>query len=590
MAGSSSFAFLLLCSVFIFPNSVQTQPTNFIFNGFNGSESKLTRKGSTIVRPSGALKLTNSSKNIIGHAFFSEPIQIQNKSSFSFSTSFVFAILTPKSGRGGHGLAFTLSPSKEFPGAEPGHYMGIFNETNDGLNSNHIVAVEFDTVNGFNRDSDEEGNHVGININSMESNVTEPAAYHNQTKEDMKLESGDPIHAWVEYDGKLLNVTIAPLKSEKKPSKPLISFAVDLAPIVDETMYVGFSAATGEKSSSHFILGWSFSTNGPAAELNVSQLPVAPPQGNDGSSSYDPQVIGLIVALSFVTVLLLGILVYFICYRRKKGKSEDLEDWELDCPHRFRYKDLHVATKGFKESEIIGVGGFGAVYKGVLPTTGTEVAVKKINRNSIQGLREFAAEIESLGRLRHKNLVNLQGWSPELNISMLPPAPGGDSSSSKSMKPPIIALISALAAVTALLLVSLISQTLYRRLREYENLEVWELDCPHRFKYNDLYKATKGFKDSELIGVGGFGKVYKGVLPGTGAEVAVKRIARNSVQGMREFAAEIESLGRLRHKNLINLQGWCKRKNDLLLVYDYIPNGSLDTLLFKRRNNLIIWT
>ncbi|BAT73607.1 hypothetical protein VIGAN_01111000, partial [Vigna angularis var. angularis] len=45
---------------------------------------------------------------------------------------------------------------------------------------------------------------------------------------------------------------------------------------------------------------------------------------------------------------------------------------------------------------------------------------------------------------------------------------------------------------------------------------------------------------------------------------------------------EIESLGRLRHKNLVNLQGWCKHKNDLLLVYDYIPNGSLDSLLFSR--------
>lgn len=57
---------------------------------------------------------------------------------------------------------------------------------------------------------------------------------------------------------------------------------------------------------------------------------------------------------------------------------------------------------------------------------------------------------------------------------------------------------------------------------------------------------------------------------------------------MREFAAEIESLGRLRHKNLVNLQGWCKRKNDLLIVYDYIPNGSLDALIFKPKNNFVL--
>lgn len=57
---------------------------------------------------------------------------------------------------------------------------------------------------------------------------------------------------------------------------------------------------------------------------------------------------------------------------------------------------------------------------------------------------------------------------------------------------------------------------------------------------------------------------------------------------MREFVAEIESLGRLRHKHLVNLQGWCKQKNDLLLVYDYIPNGSLDTPLFNRKDNFVL--
>ncbi|KAG5550647.1 hypothetical protein RHGRI_015558 [Rhododendron griersonianum] len=109
----------------------------------------------------------------------------------------------------------------------------------------------------------------------------------------------------------------------------------------------------------------------------------------------------------------------------------------------------------------------------------------------------------------------------------------------------------------------------YRRRLNFKSLEEWELDCPHRFKYKDLHVATKGFKESELLGTGGFGAVYKGALPTTGEEIAVKKImSNNSVQGMREFAAEIECLGRLRHKNLVNLQGWCKRKNDLLLDDD----------------------
>ena len=377
MAGSYSLLFLLFCFG-LFPVFAQPQPT-FIFNGFNGSESKLTLERASIIRPSGALKLTNKLHYTIGHAFYLESIQMLDKKSSpspnasSFSTTFVFAIVPPNSGRGGHGLAFTLSPSKQFPGAAVEHYMGIFNSATDGLPSNHIFAVEFDTVNGFNDDSDSEGNHVGVNLNSMHSNVSEPASYYVNTdrKEEINLESGDPIQAWIEYDGNFVNVTISPLNLEK-PSKPLISRRIDLTPFVEETMYVGFSASTGKKSSSHFILGWSFSTNGTAPQLNISQLPVPPPKEKDGSS-FDPQVIGLIVALSTVTVLLLGILIYFTLYKRK-AKSEDLEDWELDCPHRFQYKDLYAATRGFKQSEIIGVGGFGAVYKGVLPTTGTEVA------------------------------------------------------------------------------------------------------------------------------------------------------------------------------------------------------------------------
>ncbi|XVE76607.1 hypothetical protein DITRI_Ditri12bG0186600 [Diplodiscus trichospermus] len=424
MAGSLSLAFLLFCYGF-FPVFAQPLPTSFIFNGFSGSESKLTRDGASTIWASGALKLTNKSHYTVGHAFYSEQIQMLDKkpspspNASSFSTTFVFAILPPSSGQGGHGFAFTLSPSKQFPGAAAEHYMGIFNSTTDGLPSNHIFAVEFDTVNGYNDDSDSEGNHVGVNLNSMHSVESDPACYYvdnTDQKEEMKLESGDPIQAWIEYDGKFVNVTISPWNLGK-PSKPLISRHIDLTPIVEETMYVGFSASTGKKSSSHFILGWSFSTNGTASQLNISQLPAPPPKEKDGPH-FDPQVIGLIAALSTVTVLLLGILIYFTLYRRK-AESEDLEDWELDCPHRFRYKDLYAATRGFEQSEIIGVGGFGAVYKGVLPTTGTEVAIKKITRNSVQGLREFAAEIESLGRLRHKNLVNLQGWCKQKNDLLL---------------------------------------------------------------------------------------------------------------------------------------------------------------------------
>ncbi|KAK4253341.1 hypothetical protein QN277_010662 [Acacia crassicarpa] len=345
---------------------------------------------------------------------------------FSFSTSFVFSIVSSTSEPGGFGLAFAIAPKAHFPEAEAEHYPGLFNGSNEGSTSNHLYAVEFDTVNGFDKgESDTQGNDVGVNLNGMTSIVKESAAYIVEQgpdapkKENISLEQVGAVQAWIDFDGdeQIVNVTIAPIP-EPKPSKPLIfNHPINLAGNLTEIVYVGFSASTGRnKASSHYILGWSFAVNAPAPLLDISKLPVPPPKVKDPSSF--PWANFAIGVLSALILILLFSFCSVTMYKRYTN-FEALEDWELDCPHRFRYRDLHIATKGFKESELIGVGGFGAVYKGVLPSTGTEVAVKRIVRSSVQGMREFAAEIESLGRLRHKNLVNLQGWCKQKNNLLL---------------------------------------------------------------------------------------------------------------------------------------------------------------------------
>ncbi|KAL5806848.1 hypothetical protein ACOSQ3_029740 [Xanthoceras sorbifolium] len=429
----SKMGISLPCFLFFFfflPVFTQSKNTSFIFEGFDEGAEILT-EGAVIMKPGGILRLTDRSNNITGHAFYAQPVQMFDKNSSSspsassFSTSFVFEIIRSRSVSGGHGLAFVLAPSAKFPGAEPGHYLGIFSSKNDGNASNHIFFVEFDTVNGFNENANAQGNHVAIGINGMVSLVSEPASYYvNNTnhKEEVLLESSQPVQAWIEYDGvkKIVNVTISPGGMEK-PVKPLISLRTDLTDVVKETMFVGFSASTGEDSSSHYILGWSFSLNGLVAPpLNFSNLPRPPKEKH--SMADDPKTVALISALCIVTALLLAIVGYFLLFRRRgncRNSESTLEDWEINSPHRWRYKDLYAATKGFKESEVIGIGGFGAVYIGVLPTERREVAVKKITRNSLQGMREFAAEIETLGRLRHKNLVNLLGWCKQNNDLLL---------------------------------------------------------------------------------------------------------------------------------------------------------------------------
>ncbi|KAL8036770.1 hypothetical protein ABFX02_12G180300 [Erythranthe guttata] len=397
----------------------------FVYNGFN--ESNMVEAGATVIKPSGALRLTNNSFNVTGHAFHPTPIPILSiNSTTSFSTYFVFQIVPSTSNRGGYGLAFTLSPSTSFPGASPGHYLGVFNESNRYSPSKHIFMVEFDTVNGYNDTSDTDANHVGININGMNSTFQKPASYSvdgtGAKNEDFPLENYGPVQAWIDYDAftKLVNVTVSPIRVVPKPLRPLITEVIDLSDVLLDTMYAGFSAATGQVSSYHYILGWSFRLNGTADPLDLSQLPVIPDEILMPSSSIDVQLKKALIATFSVILFVLLVSLLFTVFYRKVMKLEVMEDWELDCPHRFRYRDLHKATKGFNETEKIGSGGFGAVYKGVLPSTGAEVAVKKImSNNPLQGMREFAAEIESLGRLRHKNLVNLQGWCKHNNDLIL---------------------------------------------------------------------------------------------------------------------------------------------------------------------------
>lgn len=102
-----------------------------------------------------------------------------------------------------------------------------------------------------------------------------------------------------------------------------------------------------------------------ADPLNLDGLPVMPIEKSPRNNVKARKVL---IATFYVLLLFLLMALGSIFLYRRMTKFEHLEDWELDCPRRFRYWDLYKATNGFKESEIIGIGGFGTVYRGVIPT------------------------------------------------------------------------------------------------------------------------------------------------------------------------------------------------------------------------------
>lgn len=108
------------------------------------------------------------------------------------------------------------------------------------------------------------------------------------------------------------------------------------------------------------------------------------------------------------------------------------------------------------------------------------------------------------------------------------------------------------------------------------------------FDLQTLQLATNFFSELNQLGRGGFGPVFKGLLP-NGEEVAIKKLSLESRQGIREFTNEVRLLLRIQHKNLVTLLGCCAEGPEKMLVYEYLPNKSLDHFLFDKKKNLD-WT
>ncbi|VAH86783.1 unnamed protein product [Triticum turgidum subsp. durum] len=150
----------------------------------------------------------------------------------------------------------------------------------------------------------------------------------------------------------------------------------------------------------------------------------------------------------------------------------------------------------------------------------------------------------------------------------------------------VIAAFAAAAVLSSLITLIL----LRRRSRQFSKKRTakripMKIDGVKDFTFEELSNCTNDFSESALIGQGGYGKVYRGVLA-DGKVAAIKRAQEGSLQGSREFFTEIELLSRLHHRNLVSLLGYCDEEDEQMLVYEYMPNGTLrDHLSAKARES-----
>ncbi|KAL4637800.1 hypothetical protein ACB092_03G102400, partial [Castanea dentata] len=351
----------------------------------------------------------------IGRALYHERVHLWDNSTGKlnithFTTSFSF-IIKAVDMYTGDGLAFFISPfNSSIPNNSAGGYLGLFsNETAINGTQNQIVAVEFDTYQNV---WDASAPHVGIDINSIVSNVNRTMLpYINLTTEE------SATNVWVSYNSTSQNLSVfltSATKSEFTWSTSL-SDIVDLT-ILPEWVSIGFSATTGQVIELHTILSWSFNSTLEAGDVST------PPNktnntGNGSTKNKSGLIIGLAVSSGVVSC---GIgLLWFICWRKRAGGNtedsgdDDNMDDEFEKgtgPRRFTYRELLNATNNFVERGKLGEGGFGGVYKGLLSESNVEVAVKRVSKGSKQGKKEYKSEVKIIGRLRHRNLVQLIGW------------------------------------------------------------------------------------------------------------------------------------------------------------------------------------
>ncbi|KAI9112379.1 hypothetical protein K1719_016576 [Acacia pycnantha] len=186
--------------------------------------------------------------------------------------------------------------------------------------------------------------------------------------------------------------------------------------------------------------------------------------------------------------------------------------------------------------------------------------------------------------------------TPAPNLAPVPYFPGANSLHHPPSRPPARTIVIAVASLVAGGIIFYLAYYLFkirmkkshRAILRQQYFGRQSTTLEHlQFSLATIEAATNKFSHENKLGRGGFGQVFKGVLP-NGQEIAVKRLSKGSGQGAAEFKNEVLLIARLQHRNLVALLGFCIEEQEKLLVYEYVPNRSLDYFLFGSQNTRVL--
>ncbi|KAL9155534.1 hypothetical protein ABFS82_09G009200 [Erythranthe guttata] len=297
--------------------------------------------------------------------------------------------------------------------------------------------------------------------------------------------------------------------------------------------------------------------------------------------------------------------------KRKASKTNNIT-WKISVGVGFKYLvRLHFSELGFKIAKIGGVNFTLRINEMIIDINIDMVREKDDEHSILSWFRDYMVMMKGHKEDGKRDLViclqsddefmdghgPVKGFeimklsNPDNSLASPNPVPSSHESSYRTRQNLHKVLggrnMVATAAITLLVAVNIIlyiSRQIWesRGIEEKENMPSARANqlC-RRFSLDELQLATEDFSESHLIGRGGFGRVYKGLIDNGRKTVAIKRQKLESHQGAREFLTEIETLTELRHVNLVSLIGYCNEHGEMILVYEYMACGTLADHLYK---------